>query len=106
MWIRWSKTCFLRKQSARLSATTCSAKNLSFAGETAFHKLYLDYPRRYSEDLDFVRMSSGGIGNVMKRLTEMGQSLGYEVKTQMARHPKVFWRFSSVSGIRRKIKWR
>lgn len=79
-------------------------KELVLRGGTAFHKLYLDYPRRYSEDLDFVRMSSGGIGNVMKRLTEMGQSLGYEVKTQMARHPKVFWRFSSVSGIRRKIK--
>lgn len=79
-------------------------RELVIRGGTAFHKLYLDRPRRYSEDLDFVRMSAGGIGDVMKRLTEMGRSLGFEVKTQMTKHPKVFWRFSSVSGAKRKIK--
>lgn len=34
----------------------------------------------------------------------MGESLGFEVRTQMTRHPKVFWRFVSTSGTKRKIK--
>lgn len=79
-------------------------RELVIRGGTAFHKLYLDAPCRYSEDLDYVRTSAGGIGDVMKRLTEMGRSLGYEVRTQMAKHPKVFWRFVSASGVKRKIK--
>lgn len=79
-------------------------KELVIRGGTAFHKLYLDCPCRYSEDLDYVRTSEGGIGEIMKRLTEMGKSLGFEVRTQITRHPKVFWRFISVSGIKRKIK--
>lgn len=77
---------------------------LVIRGGTAFHKLYLDRPCRYSEDLDYVRRSAGGIGEVMKRLTWMGGELGFEVRTQMARHPKVFWRFVSGTGVRRKIK--
>lgn len=79
-------------------------KELVLRGGTAFHKLYLSRPARYSEDLDFVRTSAGGIGDVMKRLTEMGRKLGFEVRTQMTVHPKVFWRFVSVSGVKRKIK--
>lgn len=79
-------------------------KELVIRGGTAFHKLYLDEPCRYSEDLDYVRTSAGGIGDIMKRLTEMGKDLGFEVRTQMAQHPKVFWRFVSASGIKRKIK--
>ncbi|WP_206215131.1 nucleotidyl transferase AbiEii/AbiGii toxin family protein [Adlercreutzia sp. ZJ138] len=79
-------------------------RELIIRGGTAFHKLYLDQPCRYSEDLDYVRTSTGGIGDIMKRLTEMGRSLGFEVRTQMTRHPKVFWRFVSTSGVKRKIK--
>lgn len=77
---------------------------LVIRGGTAFHKLYLNQPCRYSEDLDYVRKSAGGIGDIMKRLTQMGKDLGFEVRTQMAQHPKVFWRFVSGSGVRRKIK--
>lgn len=87
-----------------ISSDGLLGRELVIRGGTAFHKLYLDRPRRYSEDLDFVRTSAGGIGDVMKRLTEMGRSLGFEVRTQMTRHPKVFWRFTSASGVRRKIK--
>lgn len=79
-------------------------KELVLRGGTAFHKLYLSRPRRYSEDLDYVRMSEGGIGDIMKRLTEMGGFFGFEVRTQMTKHPKVFWRFVSASGVKRKIK--
>lgn len=79
-------------------------KELVLRGGTAFHKLYLKRPARYSEDLDFVRTSEGGIGAIMKRLTEIGHNLGFEVRTQMTQHPKVFWRFVSATGIKRKIK--
>jgi len=35
---------------------------LVFRGGTALHKLFLPEPFRYSEDLDFVRTMSGGVG--------------------------------------------
>ncbi|MFR5827601.1 MAG: nucleotidyl transferase AbiEii/AbiGii toxin family protein [Adlercreutzia equolifaciens] len=87
-----------------ISSDELLRKELVLRGGTAFHKLYLAKPARYSEDLDFVRTSAGGIGDIMKRLTAMGKDLGFEVKTQMAAHPKVFWRFVSASGVKRKIK--
>lgn len=99
------------EQDLLLTQAICEISNDELLGEelvirggTAFHKLYLDRPRRYSEDLDFARTSEGGIGDIMKRLTEMGRNLGFEVRTQITKHPKVFWRFVSVSGIKRKIK--
>lgn len=67
---------------------------LVLRGGTAFHKLFLPEPYRYSEDLDFVRTSAGGIGDVMKRLTLLGRELGFEVRTKMGEFPKVYWRFS------------
>lgn len=73
-------------------------------GGTAFHKLFLPRSYRYSEDLDYVRTTAGGIGPIAKRLTEMGRALGYDVRTEMGRHPKVFWRYASESGARGKIK--
>ena len=33
-------------------------------GGTAFHKLFLPEPYRYSEDLDFVRTTTGAIGGI------------------------------------------
>lgn len=87
-----------------ISSDELFGKELVLRGGTAFHKLYLAQPARYSEYLDFVRTSAGGIGGIMKRLTIMGKDLGFEVKTQMAAHPKVFWRFVSASGVKRKIK--
>ncbi|MFQ9742870.1 MAG: nucleotidyl transferase AbiEii/AbiGii toxin family protein, partial [Slackia sp.] len=72
-----------------ISSDELLRKELVLRGGTAFHKLYLAKPARYSEDLDFVRTSAGGIGDIMKRLTAMGKDLGFEVKTQMAAHPKV-----------------
>jgi predicted nucleotidyltransferase component of viral defense system len=77
---------------------------LRLRGGTAFHKLFLSEPRRYSEDLDYVRTTAGGIGDVMKALTALGNELGYEVRTSMQRHPKVFWRFMRNSGLPGKIK--
>ena len=99
------------EQDLLLSQAMCEIANepllgseLVLRGGTAFHKLFLPQPRRYSEDLDFVRMATGGIGDVMKRLTRLGQELGYKVNTKMGMYPKVFWKFSFASGLPGKIK--
>lgn len=80
------------------------SRELVLRGGTAFHKLFLDQPLRYSEDLDYVRTSEGGIGDVMKALTALGCDLGFEVRTKMGMYPKVLWRFVSESGTGMKIK--
>ena len=77
---------------------------LVLRGGTAFHKLFLPEPYRYSEDLDFVRTTGGGIGDVMKRLTALGQELGFDVRTKMGMFPKVMWRFAFADGVPGKIK--
>lgn len=79
-------------------------EELLLRGGTAFHKLLLPEPYRYSEDLDFVRTSAGGIGDVMKRLTSLGRDLGFEVRTKMGQYPKVYWRFAFEDGTPGKIK--
>jgi len=58
---------------------------LVFRGGTALNKLFLPEPYRYSEDLDFVRRTSGGIGAVFDRV-KMGTVLMSEKipKTQDA----------------------
>ena len=77
---------------------------LALRGGTAFHKLLLQEPYRYSEYLDYVRTTEGGIGKVMRRLTDIGSELGYSVNTKMGMFPKVIWKFTSASGLPGKIK--
>ena len=99
------------EQDLLLSQAICVISNdellgeeLALRGGTAFHKLFLDQPFRYSEDLDYVRTTEGGIGPVMRRLTDIGKELGYDVSTKMGMYPKVYWRFTADSGLRGKIK--
>ncbi|RTL09326.1 MAG: hypothetical protein EKK62_02785 [Acidimicrobiia bacterium] len=47
---------------------------LVFRGGTCLHRLHLPTPRRYSEDLDYVRVTSSGIGPVLDALREVGDS--------------------------------
>ena len=79
-------------------------EELLLRGGTAFHKLFLPEPYRYSEDLDYVRTSAGGIGDIMKRLTTLGADLGFAVSTKMGRYPKLYWKFSFEDGTPGKIK--
>lgn len=46
-------------------------EELVFRGGTCLHKLHLPTPRRYSEDLDYVRVTSSGIGPVLDALREV-----------------------------------
>lgn len=46
------------------------AENAVFRGGTALHKLYLDAPGRYSEDIDLVQRSTGPIGDLVDAIRE------------------------------------
>ena len=68
---------------------------LVFRGGTALHKLHLPRAWRYSEDLDYVRISEAGISPLTKALTALGIDLGFRVNTKIGRHPKIHWRTES-----------
>jgi predicted nucleotidyltransferase component of viral defense system len=99
------------EQDFLLSQAICEIANdevlsneLVIRGGTAYHKLFLPKPFRYSEDLDYVRSSSGGIGSILDRLTMIGAKLGYKTSTRVATFPKVFWKGTAESGLPIRIK--
>ncbi|MDR1033327.1 MAG: nucleotidyl transferase AbiEii/AbiGii toxin family protein [Bifidobacteriaceae bacterium] len=77
---------------------------LIFSGGTAFYKFYTDKEYRYSEDLDFIRVSRDGIGCVTRQLTHIGHKLGYTVSTQIKHFSKIYWKVDSLEGLRIRIK--
>jgi predicted nucleotidyltransferase component of viral defense system len=46
-------------------------ENLAFRGGTALHKLFLKIPYRYSEDLDFIQIKAGEIGNILTEIRKI-----------------------------------
>jgi len=63
---------------------------LAFRGGTCIHKLHLPQPLRYSEDLDYVRTTRGGIKPIIDRLELVADRLGlrrveYESSRAMVR---------------------
>lgn len=47
---------------------------LVFRGGTCLHKLHAPEPLRYSEDLDNVRSTGGGIGELTRAVTQIGET--------------------------------
>jgi predicted nucleotidyltransferase component of viral defense system len=99
------------EQDLLLSQAICEIANdeflgdeLVFRGGTAFHKLFMPKPYRYSEDLDFVRTTASGIAPVTRHLTEIGKRLGYKVKTKITKYPKVYWQCEAQTGEQLRIK--
>ena len=99
------------EQDLLLSQAICEIANdpllcneLVIRGGTAFHKLFMQKPYRYSEDLDYVRRSAGGIGQIIKQLVTIGERLGYRANSNLAKFPKVFWKTVSESGQPIRIK--
>src|SRR5665213_1056427 len=45
------------------------SKSLVLRGGTALHKLFVDKPMRYSEDIDLVQHTAGPIGKVLEALS-------------------------------------
>lgn len=69
------------------------ADELVFRGGTCLHQLVLDRPRRYSEDLDYVRATHSGIGAIFDAVREVAAGVGLEVaSTRVGEHPKVLLR--------------
>lgn len=63
---------------------------LVFRGGTCFHKVWLDRPWRYSEDLDYVRRTGGGVGKILDALREIAEAVGFDrATTDVRRHPKI-----------------
>ena len=94
----------LSKAMCEIANDSLLCEDLALRGGTALHKLIMPKPYRYSEDLDYVRTKEGGIGEVMTRLTSLGQELGFSVKTRLGMFPKVLWRFRAANGVPAKIK--
>jgi len=79
---------------------------LVFRGGTCFHKLWLDRPWRYSEDLDYVRRTGGGVGGILlDALRDVAETVGFDrVQTDVRRHPKARLDSTFVSGTRMRVK--
>lgn len=74
-------------------------EELVFRGGTCLHQIHLAQPRRYSEDLDFVRVSSTPIGPVYDALRAVAEEMGItDVQTVPGRYPKMRWRVPATSG--------
>lgn len=71
---------------------------LVFRGGTCLHKLHAPAPLRYSEDLDYVRSTGGGIRELTQAVTQIGDRLGMEVRTKLTEHPKMFLRAPYETG--------
>ncbi len=71
---------------------------LVFRGGTCLHKLHAPEPLRYSEDLDYVRSTGGGIGDLTRAVTHIGKRLGMEVRTRLTEHPKIVLRAPFETG--------
>ena len=74
---------------------------LVFRGGTCLHKLHLERPLRYSEDLDYVRATHGPIGPVLDALRVIAEMVGMDVATDVSTFPKFYFRSSFESGERR-----
>lgn len=78
---------------------------LVMRGGTCLHKLWFPQPWRYSEDLDYVRRSSGPIGPVLDTLRELARLNGFDdVVMQVGQHPKARFRSTFHSGRPMRIK--
>jgi predicted nucleotidyltransferase component of viral defense system len=71
---------------------------LAFRGGTCLHKLHTAMPARYSEDLDYVRRNAGGIADLTRAVSAIGERLGMQVRTRITRYPKIYLRAPFESG--------
>lgn len=85
------------------------ARELAFRGGTALHKLHLDPPVRYSEDIDLVQINAGPIGPVLQAMrTRLDPWLGEPRWKQSQGRATFVYRFDSeakpVTPLRLKVE--
>jgi hypothetical protein len=57
--------------------------------------MWFERPSRYSEDLNYVRTTPGGVGDILTALRSIAAHIGFDrVTTDVGRHPKA--RFRSI----------
>lgn len=71
------------------------SSNLSFRGGTALHKLFLNPPLRYSEDIDLVQKASRPIKKIIDNLRDVLSFLGEPSVKQKNRNNSLVYRFDS-----------
>lgn len=72
------------------------SEELVFRGGTCLHQLVMDRPRRYSEDLDFVRATHSPLKPVLAGIREVAEAVGLEVTSyEISEHPKMRLRAAS-----------
>jgi len=60
---------------------------------------------RYSEDLDYVRTTAGGVGPLFDAIRDAADDLGFDaVRTAVTQHPKVVMRTRSTTGTPLRVK--
>jgi len=75
------------------------SEELRFRGGTALNKLHFPRPLRYSEDIDLVRTSHGGIGPILDRMREVLEPwLGQAQFVQSQIAPKLKFRVNAEDG--------
>lgn len=84
-------------------------EHLAFRGGTALHKLYLEPPTRYSEDIDLVQIKEGPIKPILERLGKVIKFLGTKRTVKPRAHNNtIVYRFESeippVINMRLKIE--
>lgn len=73
-------------------------RTLAFRGGTALHKLMLERPGRYSEDIDLVQLEAGGIGPVLDALRgRLDHWLGEPKRKHGYGRVTLIYRFDSTS---------
>jgi predicted nucleotidyltransferase component of viral defense system len=83
------------------------AKELAFRGGTALHKLHLNGPARYSEDIDLVQVNAGPIGPTLTALHGVLDSwLGASQSSQSEGRVTLNYRFASedIPPLRLRLK--
>ena len=73
-------------------------EQLRFRGGTALHKLHFPRPLRYSEDIDLVRTTAGGIGPILDRTRRVLGWLGEARYAATGVAPKLVFRVHAEDG--------
>jgi predicted nucleotidyltransferase component of viral defense system len=80
-------------------------RELTMRGGTCLHKLWLPRPYRYSEDLDYVRTTAGGVGHLLDAVREVAEHVGFQdLRSRVGVHPKVLLRTTSSTGAALRVK--